>query len=72
MGLVDVMVGVLAYDYDFDGVEGGMSRPVLSNHRLAFAWLLGDGKKGERTMNTRLVREGRFSCQPRARVLGSA
>jgi len=22
VGLVDVMVGVLAYDYDFDGVEG--------------------------------------------------
>lgn len=37
MGLVDVVVGVLAYDYDFDGVEGGVARPIPSSHKLACA-----------------------------------
>ena len=31
MGLVDVVVGVLAKDNDFDGSKWGMARPAGSN-----------------------------------------
>lgn len=43
MGLVDVDVGVLAYDDCFDGVEGGVLGPEVVVGDLVRFW---DGFKG--------------------------